>query len=97
MPWPSAIPAIRAAGSDVTETAPDPLAVCPLCSGEVAPVRKLARAEPSSSLGWTVWPSAALARVATKSAMAKLDLPRTDADHRRVLAVLRFLGAGARA
>ncbi|MFD8808769.1 LuxR C-terminal-related transcriptional regulator [Streptomyces sp. NPDC059597] len=27
--------------------------------------------------------------------LAKLDLPRADADHRRVLAVLRFLGVGA--
>jgi DNA-binding NarL/FixJ family response regulator len=27
------------------------------------------------------------------SILAKLDLPRADADHRRVLAVLRFLGA----
>ncbi|MFB6814430.1 response regulator [Streptomyces sp. NPDC056347] len=30
------------------------------------------------------------------SILAKLDLPRADADHRRVLAVLRFLGVGAR-
>lgn len=29
------------------------------------------------------------------SILAKLDLPRADADHRRVLAVLRFLGVGA--
>lgn len=28
--------------------------------------------------------------------LAKLDLPKADADHRRVLAVLRFLGVGAR-
>jgi DNA-binding NarL/FixJ family response regulator len=28
------------------------------------------------------------------SILTKLDLPRADADHRRVLAVLRFLGAG---
>ncbi|UQI49219.1 response regulator transcription factor [Streptomyces sp. HU2014] len=28
------------------------------------------------------------------SILAKLDLPRADADHRRVLAVLRFLGVG---
>ncbi|MEV8454606.1 response regulator transcription factor [Streptomyces sp. NPDC052095] len=30
------------------------------------------------------------------SILAKLDLPRADADHRRVLAVLHFLGVGAR-
>ncbi|MFF8376168.1 response regulator [Streptomyces sp. NPDC015661] len=29
------------------------------------------------------------------SILAKLDLPKADADHRRVLAVLRFLGVGA--